>query len=158
MNKYRKQSITILNFITALLLGISLGASLAEEVLLVPFWKNLRPNAFYEWYTQYAFLLVAFYSPLQICSAVLTLTAFVGGFVFKEKRIWYAFSSATFSLAVLVTFFLFFREANANFLNKSIPITELSMALDTWGTWQWIRIGLQFLASGSFLIYIQKEQ
>ena len=45
------------------------GASLAEATLLVPFWQEMSPTAFYDWYAQNHARLVKFYSPLQILSA-----------------------------------------------------------------------------------------
>ena len=51
-----------MTFLAVIALGISAGASLAEEVLLVPFWQSMSPIDFYKWYAANESRLVAFYS------------------------------------------------------------------------------------------------
>ena len=130
-------------FAATLLLGISAGASLAEQILLVPFWKNLSAPEFYDWYAKNAAGLVAFYSPLQIYSAVLALVSFVLLMLAKDPARWSMLAATVLSLAVLATFFVFFRDANAAFIAGAMAAQDLRAALDIWESWQWVRITLQ---------------
>ncbi len=139
-----------LAFIAALALGISAGASLAEQTLLVPFWQSLSPIEFLEWYQNNKARLVAFYSPLQIWSAVLALVAcvvsFVAGAPGKQKMLLLA--ATLFAILVLATFFAFFKDANAALAAGVMEPAELREALEVWGGWQWGRIVLGTIAFG----------
>ncbi|TGL24456.1 DUF1772 domain-containing protein [Leptospira yanagawae] len=130
-------------FLAVILLGISAGASLAEEVLLVPFWESMSPTDFYKWYEEHESKLVAFYSPLQIWSAVIVLMGFVLLIVRRESNSWMMLVATICSLAVLGTFFIYFKNANTAFLAGVMDAEQFKTAMKTWSHWQWIRIALQ---------------
>lgn len=137
-----------LALIAALALGLSAGASLAEQTLLVPFWQTLTPIEFLEYYQNNKARLVAFYSPLQIWSAVLALAACALSFGTGAKQKWLLLAATLFAIGVLATFFMFFKDANAALAAGVMEPTELRAALETWASWQWARIALGTLAFG----------
>ncbi len=136
--------------LVAAVLGISAGASLAEVTLLVPFWQELEPVEFYDWYAQNHARLVAFYSPLQITSAVAALIASLWLFVSNQRGKWTMVLALIAAVAVLILFPVYFKAANAAFLERSIAPEQLPAALVEWAQWQWARIvlaGIAFLAA-----------
>ncbi len=135
-----------MTFFAILVLGLSAGASLAEATLLVPFWKTLSGNDFFGWYQDNKARLVAFYSPMQIWSAVLALSALVLQWLSRSRGKWMMLASTFFALAVLGTFFLYFKAANTQLAADPMPDAQLLASLNEWEVWQWIRIGLATLA------------
>lgn len=135
-----------LTLLATIALGLSAGASLAQAALLVPFWKSLSPEAFFQWYGANSARLVAFYSPLQIWSTVLALVAFVVLAIARHPSRWIMLAATVFALAVLGTFFLYFKDAVVAFRSGPIPADQISATLQTWGNWQWVRVALQVCA------------
>lgn len=137
-----------ITFAAILILGLSAGASLAEAKLFVPFWKSLDGNQFFSWYQDNKARLVAFYSPMQIWSAVMALLAAIVQWFSGWKGKGSMGVSALFAFSVLATFFLYFKAANAALAAGPMPDHQLQARLVTWEIWQWIRIGLATVAFG----------
>lgn len=128
--------------LAVVLLGVTAGAMLAEAAILVPYWQSLAPAEFFDWYSANASRLVDFYSPLEIASAVV---AFVCALTYSLQsrpgaRLWWV--AAVLSTVVIVMFFVYFKDANAGFSNRTIVENSLGEALATWGRWQWARVGI----------------
>jgi hypothetical protein len=133
---------SLVSVLGVVLLGVTAGAMLAEAAILVPYWRSLAPADFFEWYAANASLLVDFYSPLEIASAVVALVCAV---IYSLQslpgaRLWWV--AATLSIIVIAMFFVYFKDANAGFLNRTIADDSLAEALATWGQWQWARVGV----------------
>lgn len=127
------------DFLALLALGLSAGAMLAEAAILVPYWQSLSADQFFDWYANHAGLLVAFYSPLQIASAVLAVVATgLSALRRRPARPWAL--AAVLSLVVIGLFFVYFKDANAGFADRSVAQQDLPAALQTWGAWQWARV------------------
>ena len=150
-----RQLVSFLSILGVLLLGVTAGAMLAEAAILVPYWQSLAPADFFDWYAANASLLVDFYSPLEIASAVVALVSAVlhsaqsrpGG------RLWWV--AAVLSLLVIATFFLYFKDANAGFSNGAITEDSLPAALATWATWQWGRVGVGCAAFAASVLAVR---
>lgn len=122
-------------FLAAIALGLSAGALVAEAAVLVPFWRGMKPAAFYEWYRTHASLLLAFFGPLEVVAAVLAVVAAAAnGVAAAPNRILF-FMAAALALAVLATFPIYFRDVNARFAAGSIPHDRLPYELATWARW-----------------------
>ncbi|MEM7135783.1 MAG: hypothetical protein AAF500_04345 [Myxococcota bacterium] len=133
-------------FVSVVLLGMTAGAMLAEAAVLVPYWQSLSATEFFDWYGLHAGLLVDFYSPLEVGSAVGALATAVLSSVRSrpDARAWWI--AAVLSLLVIGMFFMFFEEANAEFADRSVPGAELPAALGTWARWQWGRVAIGIAA------------
>ncbi len=150
--------IKIFRFITVLVLGVTAGAMLTEAAIIVPFWLSLSPLEFFDWYAKNQATLVNYYSPLEIWSTILTLVTSILMFVTKQEGKWSMVASTVFSIFVILTFFVFFKDANAAFNARSIAYHKLSLAITTWGNWQWFRVGLGMAAFIFALISIQSKK
>lgn len=127
------------SWLALLALGLTAGAMLAEAAILVPYWQTLPAEQFFDWYESNAELLVGFYSPLEIASAVLTLVATILS-IPRRRSTWLWIFATVLSLGVIGLFFVYFQDANAGFANRSVAQQDLPAALVTWGTWQWVRV------------------
>jgi hypothetical protein len=150
-----RQLASFVSMLGVLLLGVTAGAMLAEAAILVPYWRSLAPADFFDWYAANASLLVDFYSPLEIASAVVALVCAV---LYSAQsrpgaRLWWV--AAILSILVIATFFVYFKDANAGFSNRAITEDALPAALVTWGTWQWGRVGVGCAAFAASVLAIR---
>jgi len=115
---------------------------LAEAAVLVPYWQSLSATEFFEWYSSNASRLVDFYTPLEVGSAIAALARAL--MVSRGSRrgadLWRV--AAILAIAVIAMFFVYFKDANASFLDRTIEPNDLAEALQTWANWQWARVAL----------------
>lgn len=143
--------------LAVVLLGVTAGAMLAEAAVLVPYWQSLAPADFLDWYSANASLLVDFYSPLEIATTVVVL-ACAATYSFQSRpgtRLWWV--AALLSIIVIAMFFVYFKDANAGFLNRTIAEESLAEALATWGRWQWARVGAGCAAFVAGVLAVRAE-
>ena len=141
-----RQLASFVSVLGVLLLGLTAGAMLAEAAILVPYWRSLAPADFFDWYAAHASLLVDFYSPLEIASAVVALVCAV---LYSAQsragaRLWWV--ASILSILVIATFFVYFKDANAGFSSRAISEDSLPTALEAWSRWQWGRVGVGLAA------------
>jgi hypothetical protein len=120
-------------------LGLVAGAVLAEACVLVPFWRAQPAAAFLAWYRQNATTLLRFFGPLEAVSGVLTLGAMVLAWLGRLPGPLLFSAAAALTVAVLASFPLYFRNANARFEAGSIALTEVAAELERWAGWHWVR-------------------
>lgn len=129
-------------------LGLSAGALLAEACVLVPFWRSENPESFLRWYKRHAASLLRFFGPLEAASGVLVLGA--TGLAWLDHlpgRALFA-ASTGLTIAVLASFPVYFKRANAQFADGSIDLANVAGELKRWATWHWARTILATAAFG----------
>lgn len=136
----------VLGVLAVASLGLSAGALLAEAGVLVPFWRSESPESFLAWYKRHAGLLLGFFGPLEVASGVLVVVATAlswQGFLPGK----YLFTACTvLTVAVLGSFPLYFKSANASFESGSIAAANVSGELGRWAAWHWARTLLAIIA------------
>ena len=138
--------------VAVLVLGTSAGALLAEATVLVPYWRSLEPQAFRDWYEANGALLLRFFGPLEIVALAVPLAALAaawsaGGSVRTGLAV-----AVAGSVAVLVTFPLYFKAANESFTDASIDVSALPAELERWAVWHWVRVVLAFAAFAASVV------
>ncbi len=140
---------TSLGEVTAVVLGLSAGAMLAEGAVLVPWWRSLPPGSFLQWYASNATRLFDFFGPLEIAGAGLALGAsalhLVRG---RPAGAWFV-ASTVLAVAILSAFPIYFQEANASFATGTIEPERVGSELARWASWHWGRTALGILACGA---------
>ena len=133
-------------FLSAGILGIFLGAQICEGALLVPYWKSMSSEDFFEMHKIYGRKIYQFFAPLTIAATIIPLiTAFyavsytLNGYVFSLLM-------GIFTLFFFFTYFAYFKQANKRFVEASISYKELPKELNRWGKWHWSRVGLELIA------------
>lgn len=123
-------------------LGLSAGAMLTEAALLVPYWRALAADDFLRWFRENEWRLVAFFGPLEIAGAVLTLIA-AGIAAVERRRASRLLSLATLlAVGVLVIYPLYFQDVNASFVAGTIATATVADELARWSSWQWVRVAM----------------
>lgn len=141
----------ILILITTAVLGIFLGAQIAEALLIVPYWKSLTANQFYTFYKRYGDDIHRFFAPLTIGATILPILLFGIGIQTSDKRLDLLIALICCVALFFSTYFVFFKKANERFKTEDIEPSQLPKALKIWGRWHWLRICFECLA---FLILL----
>jgi hypothetical protein len=131
--------------LTALFLGLLVGALMAEDALLIPYWRTLTPKEFYALHPVYAPRLFKFFAPLTIAGPSLSLFAAIASFVFAAPGHWFSIASAAFAWSLVGIYFIYFKDANAAFSRAAIAEAELATELGHWATWHRRRCWLGFV-------------
>lgn len=138
------------------ILGIFLGAQIAEAILFIPYWKKLRADEFFELHKTYGKKIYQFFAPLTITSTFIPLLT-VGYHVIHSHENQLLLGLMGFStLAFFSTYFLFFKKSNKSFAERSLSNDELPLELKRWENWHWGRICFEFIAFGCSLLLLTK--
>ena len=125
--------------LSVVVLGVTAGALLAEALILVPFWQSIEPPAFLAWYKLNAARLLRFFGPLEIGALLLPGLATTAAWYYEAQGLVLLGTATALSLFVLITFPLYFRDANASFEQGTIDPDDLPQELRRWGRWHWVR-------------------
>lgn len=143
-------SIELLLILSSASLGVFLGAQLAEAVLILPYWKGMLPDDFFDFYKKYGSSLHKFYSPLTIIATVLPFTTFIYAFVNGYQVGLLMWGMLLFSLSFFSSYFVFFKSANTSFEERAFEDNMLPIKLRIWGNWHI----LEALAFGCSLLLL----
>ena len=134
-----------LSSIAALFLGLLAGSLLLEGLVLVPFFKKLKPEEFFSFHPIFGQQLFRYFAPLTSLAV----------FVPIISAIWLGGTnicldiSATASLIVVLFFPFYFKSANEAFSNRLVSAKELPNRLAQWGKIHTIRTVVAMAAFGS---------
>jgi len=137
---------TILLILSAVILGIFLGAQIAEACLFVPIWKQTEPDDFFEQHKSIGPLIYRFFAPLTIAATLIPLITVVFNIFFNSNHSVFFWLMGLSTLAFFSTYFLYFKEANQKFADRSLSNAELPAELVKWGNWHWTRIVFEAIA------------
>jgi hypothetical protein len=136
----------ILNLLSVIALSLFSGAFLFIALVVVKFWQTVEPEVFLDWMSDHFFRFPTLMVPLNMIALVLTIAAF--GTTWKSQpssRLALGLSSICIFVCTL-TFPIYFAGANAEFLNRTISLPQISATIATWATWHWLRTGLAISA------------
>ena len=137
-------------------LGIFLGTQLAEAALLVPYWKSISPDEFFAFYKAYGNKLHQFYSPLTIAATLLSVSTLVWCLLTKQKIDSLMWAMVVFTLLFFSSYFVYFKEANLSFTERTITNELLPYKLTEWANWHWGRVSCETVAFVCGLILLTK--
>lgn len=122
----------IASSITTSIIGVYAGSLLTEGAILVPYWRRMSAEDFFNKHGEMGPSLFKYFAPLTSLAVVLSiLTAvFLGG-----RHV----LAAALCAAALIIFFLYFKKANASFADHSLPNDKLKDELSKWAAWHWAR-------------------
>ena len=142
----------ILSTSTAWVLGLFAGSLLTEALLLVPYWRTLKIEAFYELHGAFGPRLFRYFAPLTVAASVLPLVSAGRGFYAKTGHDPFAWIAAGLAILVLLTFFAYFGRANQAFASRRLNTTELQAELGRWHAVHNFRTLLALLAFAASIL------
>ena len=129
-----------------MVLGLSAGSVLTEGAVMVPDWRSMPPADFLQWYAANAARLFNFFGPLEMAATLLAIAAAI---ILRARRRQGAGSmgmAAALSLAVLLTFPMYFRDVNLSFEHATIAPEQVPAELTRWAAWHWARTAIAIAA------------
>jgi len=144
----------ILLLSSSLILGIFLGAQIAEACLFVPIWKKMKPDDFFEQHESVGPLIYRFFAPITIAATVIPLITVLVNFIFNSNQLVLFYILGGSTLMFFSTYFLYFKDANQMFADRSISNEDLENELVRWGNWHWFRIVFEAIAFLSSIIIL----
>ena len=136
------------------ILGIFLGAQVAEAVLFVPAWKALKADDFFAFYHTYGKKIHQFFAPLTIAATVIPLITVAYCTINQaENRLLFGLMGLS-TLAFFSTYFVYFKKANKGFTERGPSNRELPSELKRWENWHWARICFESIAFGCSLLLL----
>lgn len=131
---------------SAALLGVFLGAQIAEACLFVPIWKQMDADDFFAQHSSVGPLIYRFFAPLTIAATFVPLATVVYNLLIGNPHTALFLLLGGFTLAFFLTYPLYFKAANQKFADRSLSNEELPKELERWGAWHWMRIGFETIA------------
>jgi len=145
----------VVPLLAAASLGLLAGALLAEDRLLVPYWRTLPAETFFALHPTFGPLLYKFFTPLTIAAppaAVLAAiqVALQSGSLAPRGLV--AIGAAVLACSLVGIYLAFFKAANEAFLRHAVPAAELPAALARWAVWHRARVIVCLSAFGLSLV------
>ena len=128
--------------------GLLTGAMLLIGISIVGFWKSLSPSEFSSWFAAHSSRLGVIMIPLGAITALLSLAAAAVSWRSRAKQRRWVVIAAVCALCVILSYPIFFAEANATFIAGGLPDSAVRALLDRWVVWHW---GRTFLGLAGFL-------
>jgi hypothetical protein len=138
----------ILQFFSVLLLGLFVGALLAEGFLLVPYWREISPDRFFLLHKEFGPRLYRFYAPLTIAATLLTVFTAIASWLIGYSERWMTLTAGILSLSMIAIYFIYFKQANESFAKMSISADDLGSELGRWASWHSLRVTIGIVAFG----------
>jgi Domain of unknown function (DUF1772) len=138
----------ILQFLSVLLLGLFVGALLAEGFLLVPYWREISPDRFFLLHKEFGPRLYRFYAPLTIAATLLTVFIGIVSWLIGYSERWLTLTAGILSLSTIAIYFIYFKHANESFAKMSISADDLGSELGRWASWHSLRVIIGIIAFG----------
>jgi hypothetical protein len=145
----------LLPLMAAVSLGLLAGALLAEDRLLVPYWRTLSADTFYALHPTYGPLLFRFFAPLTMAAPVAAVLAMAqvtlqsAGFTPRSLA---AIAAAALTCSLVAIYLLYFKAANEAFARRAVSATDLPAALARWAAWHRARVLVCLAAFGLSLV------
>jgi Domain of unknown function (DUF1772) len=146
-----KSMIEPLMILTASVLGLFAGSLFTEAFLLVPYFRSLKSSEFYRLHHDFGPRLYRYYAPLTIIATILPLVSAAGITLVDPSKSSLSWFAAALGLAIMSTYFLYFRRANLSFAEKRLSEAELGLELTRWSGVHNFRTAL---AIGAFVVSI----
>src|SRR6186713_2141522 len=110
----------VMPFLAAAGLALFTGALLTEAMVLVPMWRALQPQDFFALHAAHAHRLYTFFAPLTVIATLLAVVAATTSVATNRPQSSASVVAAVFAVAIISTYGLYFRRANARFAEASI--------------------------------------
>ena len=146
----------VLQYLSVAGLGLLVGSLLIEGAVLVPTWRSLTPGQFMALHPAIGPRLFRYFLPLTASATLITIAAAIVSLLAAHPGQWLILASAALGIAMVVTYTLYFEQANAKFSQAAIAATEMPAEGSRWAAWHWLRIALGLAAFGAALLALKR--
>ena len=134
--------------------GLLAGAMLLIGIAIVGFWKSMNPSDFVSWFAMHSGRLGAIMIPLGTITLIVSLAAIAVLWRSRARALQWAVVAALCAVGVMVSYPVFFAEANASFIGGGLSDSAIRALLDKWAVWHWGRtlLGLAGFVSATLAL------
>lgn len=132
-----------LPLLAAASIGLLAGALLAEDQLLLPYWRTLSADAFYALHPTYGPRLYRFFAPLTALAPPATALAAIQIVAQSDgigPRAIASIAAAVLTCSLLAFYSLYFKAANDAFARHAVSAEDLPATLARWAAWHRARV------------------
>ena len=147
-------TLDILSIATTSVLGVFAGSLVTEAMLLVPYWRTLTMAQFYALHHDFGPRLFRYFAPLTILATLLPIASAGRGFLGAGQHDPIAWLSAALTVAVTLSFPLYFKAANQAFADRKLNETELPRELARWDRVHTVRTVLALLGFATSVVVL----
>ncbi len=136
-------------------LGLLAGALLAEDRLLVPYWRTLSADTFYALHPTFGSMLYRFFAPLTMAAPLAAVLAMVqvilqsGGLTPRSLA---AIATAVLAFSLVAIYVLYFKSANEALSQRAVSAADLPTTMARWAAWHRARVVIVVAAFGLSLV------
>ena len=134
----------IIPWASTLMIGLFTGSLLSEAIIMVPYWRKMKPTDFFRLHGTLGPNLFRFFAPLTTLAVGLG----IANAIIDQGQHLAWMLTAILCAITLAIFFLYFRKANASFADHSLTEDALEGELRRWAFWNWTRTTLMLAAFG----------
>ena len=130
-------------FMAAASLGLLAGALLAEDRLLLPYWRTLSADAFYALHPSYGPRLYRFFAPLTAAAPMAAVLAAIQTVLQSDwlgPRTAAAITAAVLACSLVAIYMVYFRSANDAFARHAVSAEDMPAVLARWAGWHRARV------------------
>lgn len=142
----------LLQFFSTWMLGLFVGALLAEGALFIPYWRTLKAETFFSLHKEYGPRLYRFFAPLTITATMAAIAAAVVCAIANHPGRGLTVAAGILSASMVAIYFLYFEQANAKFAAASLSENELPNELARWAKWHWLRVVIGIIAFAASIL------
>ena len=150
-----KNIIIASQFSTVLILATFCGVMICIYTAHVPFWKQVPPEEFLDWFSTYSGGISNATGPFGMLSLVLPLITLILTWSNTNSRLYWLLSFLLI-LGVIAITMVFFVKTNTSFMNKTVAVEAIPDTLVTWGKLHLVRIIMTAFSAISAAIGIIK--
>jgi hypothetical protein len=133
----------LLPLMAAASLGLLAGALLAEDRLLLPYWRTLSADTFYALHPSYGPRLYRFFAPLTMAAPMIAVLAAIQSVLQSDgpgARATAAIAAAVLTCSLVAIYLVYFKSANDAFARHAVSAEDLPAALARWAAWHRARV------------------
>ena len=123
-------------------LGLLAGSWLLEALVLAPFWRTMKDEAFLELYAELGGWLYRYFAPLTVVTIVLAALATLLPLFQGDTPNLYRWISLGCILLILAMFAVYFKKSIEGFKQGVVGDAGLAADLATWARWHSVRVAL----------------
>lgn len=133
----------ILQVLSAISIGLLIGALLTEGCILVPHWRSVSHDEFHALYRKLHPILYRYFTPVTVAPLLLSLASGITSWLTTGGPVR---AAAPFALCLIVaaTHELYFKAANTKFAAACLDAEDLALELRRWAMWHWARTTIGF--------------
>ncbi len=144
-----------LRLVSAVTVGLLAGSLALEGLVLVPYWRSLRADAFADLHAGFAPRLYRFFAPLTTAATSMSLAAgiAVAWTAERGRADWFTVGSAVLAASLLAFYRLYFHSANERLPVLAATGTETALSAEL-RRWQRIHLARTVVSVAAFILSI----